>query len=120
MALNPFVLADPKLEALREELDTYQRARNRDVDAPPTLADLRTQHAEYTTLAGRVAPFMEIIERELDEWGKKLDPTKADDSAQRAKAAYMQFVESRRRVGAWARVLLFSLAMELPNAIKSP
>jgi outer membrane protein TolC len=92
--LNPFVLADPKLEMLRDEVDVYQRARNRDVDAPPTLADLRKQYADYEVLAGRVPPFVEIIERELDEWGKKLDPTKTDDSAQRARAAYTLFVET--------------------------
>jgi Outer membrane efflux protein len=92
--LNPFVLADPKLEALRDEVDVYQRARNRDVDAPPTLVDLRKQYADYEVLAGRVAPFVDAIERELDDWGKKLDPTKTDDSAQRARTAYTQFAET--------------------------
>lgn len=92
--LNPFVLAESKLEALRDEIDIYQRARNRDVDAPPSLADLRKQYAEYETLAGRVTPFLAIIERELDEWGKKLDPAKTDDTTQRARAAYTQFVET--------------------------
>src|SRR5205807_6033720 len=43
-ALNPFVLNDTRLETLREEVEEFQRARNRDVDAPPALAALKAQH----------------------------------------------------------------------------
>ncbi|MBO0700946.1 MAG: TolC family protein, partial [Zavarzinella sp.] len=92
--LAPFVLVDPKLEALREQIDLYQRARNRDLGAPPPLADLRAQYRELDALADRVAPFIESVIRELEDWGKTLDPARKDDQARRARATYEQFHEA--------------------------
>src|SRR5439155_25073393 len=63
--LNPFILVDAKLDGLREEINSYQKARNRDLDAPPALADLRAQYQEFDALAGRVAPFLATVPREL-------------------------------------------------------
>ena len=48
--LNPFVLVDPKLDAFREQIDVFQQARYRDLDTPPTVADLRSQYAEFDGL----------------------------------------------------------------------
>jgi outer membrane protein TolC len=91
--LNPFVLNDPKLEALREEVDEYQKARNRDVDAPPALAALESQYRQLDTLAERLLPFTEAVRRELEEWGRKLDPAAADESARRMRGAFELFGE---------------------------
>ena len=92
--LNPFTLVDPKLDALREEIDAYLKARNRDLDAPPALADLQAQYREFDTLAGRIDPFIDSILRELQEWGKALDPAKTDDQSIRARATLAQFKET--------------------------
>jgi outer membrane protein TolC len=92
--LEPFVLVDPRLDALREAIDAYQRARNRDLGAPPPLADLRAQYRELDALAERVGPFIEAVVRELEDWGKTLDPAAKDDQARRARATYEQFHEA--------------------------
>jgi len=92
--LNPFVLSDPKLDALQEEIDAYQRARNRDLGAPPPVADLRAQYRELDALAGRLAPFIEAVVQELEAWGKTLDPARTDDQARRARATYEQYHEA--------------------------
>jgi outer membrane protein TolC len=92
--LVPFVLVDPKLDAFREQIDAYQRARNRDLGAPPPLADLRAQYRELDALAERVAPFVEAVLGELEAWGKTLDPARKDDQARRARATYEQFHEA--------------------------
>lgn len=102
-ALNPFVLADPKLEALRDEIDEYQKARNRDVDAAPALADLGAQYRELDALAERLLPFIEAVSGELDDWGRKLDPATTDEASRRVRNAYELFRETvpelRRDVG---------------------
>lgn len=86
--LDPFVLNDPRLEALRDEIDEYQKARNRDVDAPPALAVLQSQYRQLDTLAERLLPFTEAVGRELEDWGRKLDPAAADDGARRMRAGF--------------------------------
>jgi outer membrane protein TolC len=88
--LNPFVLSDPKLDALRETIDVYLKARYRDLDEPPALADLRKQYQELDMLVGKTLPFIDSVGRELDDWGRTLDPSDADD-ARRARAAFEQF-----------------------------
>ena len=73
--LNPFVLNDPKLDALCEAMDIYLKTRYRDLDESPTLADLRKQYQGLDLLIGQSLPFLESVGRELAEWGKKLDPS---------------------------------------------
>jgi outer membrane protein TolC len=88
--LDPFVLNDPKLDALREATDVYLKARYRDLDDPPALVDLRKQYQDLDALIGQTLPFVASVGRELEEWGKALDPSDADDS-RRARAAFEQF-----------------------------
>ncbi|HEX3146457.1 MAG TPA: TolC family protein [Gemmataceae bacterium] len=97
--LNPFVLNDPKLEALRDELDAYQKARNRDVDAAPSVADLKTQYQEFDALAGRLRPFVEAVANELNDWGKSLDPAKSDEASRRVRVTYELFRETVPETG---------------------
>lgn len=88
--LNRFILTDPKLDAVRESIDLYLKARYRDLDEPPTLADLKTQFQAFDKLIGQTLPFVDSVGRELEEWGKTLDPSDADD-ARRLRAAFEQF-----------------------------
>jgi len=92
--LSPFTLVDAKLDALRDEVDAFLKARNRDLDAPPQLAPLQTQYRDFDALAGRLDPFIDAIVRELEEWGKSLDPAKSDDHTKRARTTHAQFKET--------------------------
>jgi outer membrane protein TolC len=89
--LNPFVLADPKLEALRDELDLFQKARNRDVDAAPALLDLHKQYHEFDALLAKLLPFVDQITRELDEWGKTIVASDAAETARRVRRSFDLF-----------------------------
>ena len=91
--LRPFVLVEPMLEVLRNEVEDYQKARNRDIDTPPRLDDLRQQYVEFDTLAGRVEPFVAAVAAELADWGQNLPPGN-DDPARRARETYGQFSET--------------------------
>ena len=88
--LNPFVLVDPKLDALRDQIDSFQKARYRDLDTPPTVADLRSQYKEFDGLSENTRPHIEAVGRELAEWAKKLDPSDSEE-ARRTRTAYEQF-----------------------------
>jgi outer membrane protein TolC len=92
--LSPFTLVDAKLDALRDEVDAFLKARNRDLDAPPPLAALQPQYRDFDALAGRLDPFIDAILRELEEWGKSLDPAKTDDHTKRARTTHAQFTET--------------------------
>jgi outer membrane protein TolC len=92
--LDPFVLNDPKLEAVRDAIDEFQKARNRDVDAAPALADLRAQYRDLDVLAERLLPFVEAVVGELDAWGQKLNPEATDEGARRMRATFKLFQES--------------------------
>jgi outer membrane protein TolC len=97
--LKPFVLNDSKLETLRDGIDTFQKERYRNVDAPPTLADLKAQYAQFDELVGRLLPFLEEVERELAEWGQKLDPAKTDEGSRRVRNTYDRFRETLPETG---------------------
>ncbi len=92
-ALSPFVLVEPKLEAYRDVLEAFQKARNRDIDAAPTLVDLRKQFGEFIELAAKVEPFERAVAGELDDWGLNL-PDADTDHGKRARTAYAQFRET--------------------------
>jgi outer membrane protein TolC len=92
--LEPFVLVTPVLEALRVDIESYQRARQRDLDVAPGQVELRAQYREFDALANRVGPFIEAVIAELEAWGQTLDPARADESAVRARSTYEQFREA--------------------------
>lgn len=88
--LDPFILVDPKIDALREAIDAFQKARYRDLDAPPPLADLRTQFREFDELIEQTRPKIAVVRQELEAWGKTISQSDADED-RRARAAFEQF-----------------------------
>ena len=88
--LDPFVLVDPKLDAHREAIDIFQKARYRDLDTPPPLADLRAQYREFDGLVEKTRPMIENVRREFEEWGKTIGKSDADED-RRARTAFAQF-----------------------------
>jgi outer membrane protein TolC len=88
--LNPFILSDPKLDALCEAVDVNLKARYRDLDAPPPLGELRNQFREFDALTGQALPFVDSVGKELEDWGSKLDRSDSDEG-RRTRAAFDQF-----------------------------
>lgn len=82
--LNQFVLTDPRLEAVRDDLEAFQRARFAELDAPPTAANLRRYFDALRGVAGRVAAGAESVAADMARWEQRLGrPLRTgDDPAQ--------------------------------------
>ena len=85
--LDPFVLTDPKLEQLRDDLEAFQRARLQELDAPPSVEVLRRVFAALRGIAKNGPNAVASAGADLDAFGRQLDhparPT--DDPEQRAR-----------------------------------
>jgi outer membrane protein TolC len=90
--LNQFVLTDPALDALRDDIEEFQRERFKELGQPPAVAELRNHFAGLRKLAGRVAPAVDKAAADLLKWERKLDqpdrPGDNDEVRERARAAY--------------------------------
>jgi outer membrane protein TolC len=85
--LNPFVLTDPKLEAVRDELEAFQRARFAELDAAPTAENLRRYFVTLRDIVGRVESGSALAAADMERWRKRLDRPQrpGDDPEQRAR-----------------------------------
>ncbi len=90
--LEQFVLTDPSLEKLRDDLEAFQRERVKELDAPPPAADLRAHFATLRGLADRVPTAFAAATADLDRWGARLDrparPDEDPEQRERARTAY--------------------------------
>ncbi|MBN9522885.1 TolC family protein [bacterium] len=71
--LDPFILTDPNVERLRDLLEEFQRARLRELDAPPPLDVLRRAFAELSRLARNGPPAVASATADLDAFGQQFD-----------------------------------------------
>jgi outer membrane protein TolC len=83
--LDPFILTDPRLDRLGEELEAFQRARLKELDAPPTVVDLRRAFASLRDLTARVPAAVTSASADVDAFGRQFDrpPWPGDDPDQR-------------------------------------
>jgi hypothetical protein len=91
--LNRFVLVDPSVDKLREELDAFERARKAELDAVPTLTVLRESIESLTKFAERAEVVVAGTETALAAWAEDLErPVPPDEAEQaaRAREAYGQ------------------------------
>jgi hypothetical protein len=86
--LDLFVLTDPALDRLRDELEAFQRARLRELDQVPPVAALARNFDALRGLADRVPGVLDKAADDLARWGQQLDrPDRpGDDPEQRARA----------------------------------
>jgi outer membrane protein TolC len=92
--LKPFVLTDPGVEKLREELDAFERQRKSELDAPPSLDVLRTSLAALNGFAERALLAIDEMEADMTRWKADLDaadgPAAEQEQRTRARQAYAQ------------------------------
>ncbi len=91
--LNRFVLVDPSVDQIREELDVFERARKAELDAAPTVASLKDSLAALSGISKRSDAVVAGAEAALKAWEADLArPTPPDEAEQaaRAKEAYEQ------------------------------
>lgn len=91
--LNRFVLVDPAVDQLREEIDAFERKRKLELDAPPTVEVLRKSLDELAMFADRTDGVVTAADAALKLWADDLAkpvPPEEEEQAQRAKNAYGQ------------------------------
>src|SRR5262249_14179066 len=71
--LNQFVLVDPRLEGVRDDLEAFQRARFAELGEVPTAANLRANFAALRDIAGRVTAGAALAAADMERWRKQLD-----------------------------------------------
>src|SRR5207249_11061123 len=78
--LNQFVLVDPKLDGVRDDLEAFQRARFAELGEPPAAENLRRYFAALRDIAGRVGSGAGSAASDMDRWRRRLDrPRRPDD-----------------------------------------
>jgi outer membrane protein TolC len=90
--LGQFVLTDPSLERLRDDLDAFQRERVKNLDQPPPADAQRTHFAALRRLADRLPAAFASAVADLDKWSARLDrparPGEDPEQRERARTAY--------------------------------
>jgi hypothetical protein len=71
--LNPLVLTDDELEALRVEMETFQRHRFTELDEPPTIAKFQEHFQTLRKLSERLPPLIARAQAGLADWKRDLD-----------------------------------------------
>lgn len=89
--LDLFILIDPKTDALRNEVDVFQKARFAELDALPPTAKLREHFTTLSALAARLPAALDSAAVDLDGWANDAagpPPPDADpDTVARARRA---------------------------------
>jgi outer membrane protein TolC len=93
--LSQFQLTDKGLDDLREETAQFQSARNRELNALPTLASLRESFATFRELLKRTPVQFARVKAQLDEGTRMLDrpavPDQDPEQMQRTRRLYDQY-----------------------------
>ncbi|MEX2176201.1 MAG: TolC family protein [Pirellulaceae bacterium] len=71
--LDEFILVDPQLEQMRDELEAFQRARLAELDAPPTVEQLHEYFQTTRSFAERAPAALQMAEADLARWGERIE-----------------------------------------------
>ncbi len=87
--LKLFVLTDPSTDKLRDEIETFQRARLAELDAPPSTAVLRQAFSTLRGLADRIPACGKLAAADLDTFRTLLNRpnSPSDDPEQQERDA---------------------------------
>lgn len=93
--LEQFVLTDPMVDKVRDDLDTFQRERLKELDAAPTVESLLASFASLKQLAARAPTVVKSAEADLARWKARLeqDTTGDPELRDRARSAYEDLVK---------------------------
>ena len=80
--LNQFVLTDPPLDRVRDDLETFQRARFAELGEPPPAESLRANFAQLRDIAVRLNASATSAASDMDRWQQRLErPARPTDEA---------------------------------------
>jgi outer membrane protein TolC len=90
--LNRFIVVDPSLEKLRDDVEAFQRDRLKELEQAPTVKELTKHFATLRGLADRAPAALDLAAADLAKWGRQLaEPARPDadaDERDRAKSMY--------------------------------
>ncbi len=78
--LEVLVLTDSELEALRVDVEKFQRQRFTELNAPPAIPVLKEHFQTLKKLSEKIPPMIVRAEAGLDNWKKELDEAPAADA----------------------------------------
>lgn len=80
--LEQFVLTDPQLERVRDDLEAFQRARFAELGEPPPAESLRRSFTQLREIAVRLNATATSAASDMDRWRQRLErPARPDDDA---------------------------------------
>ncbi len=78
--LDVLVLTESDLEALRVDIEKFQRQRFAELDAPPPITELKEHFQTLRTFSERLPLLIEQAETGLKDWKKEFDEAPAADA----------------------------------------
>lgn len=92
--LDLFILTDPKVEQIRNDLEAFQRARLEELDAPPSVAVLRRSFDALRELAARGPNAVTSARADLDAFGQQFNrPARTGDDPEQRERDRATFAE---------------------------
>src|SRR5262249_55987265 len=92
--LAQFQLTERTSDRLRDEVDNFQRARFRELDALPPLSELRTDYGQLRQLVRRAEGLLDSVANDVRAWGTLLgrppEPGMQPDQQERSRAAFSE------------------------------
>jgi len=96
--LQQFILVDPVLEKLQDDLLAFSRERNAELGNAPSRESLLKNTTRLLELGDQVTPALKMAENDLQKWKADIDrPNKATDDAEqteRVRVAFRQQTEA--------------------------
>jgi hypothetical protein len=81
--LRQFELADPSVERLRDDVETFQRDRLKEMGNPPTAEALRRDYATLHKYADQIRAAARLAAADVDRWGRQLErPARSEEDAE--------------------------------------
>lgn len=84
--LDQFILLDPTVEKLRDDVDAFDLARKAELEEIPDAEALRRNFDELAALGARVVVAVNSAESDLVEWKSLLEAKQFDDEESRLRA----------------------------------
>jgi outer membrane protein TolC len=109
-ALRQFLLADPSVEQLRDDVEAFQRERLKELDEPPSTAALLRHFDMVREYAERIPPTAQQAAADMDRWGRQFDrPARPDDDPRQRERDLAGFESLRKQ--------LADVSTELPRLL---
>ncbi|HEY2787733.1 MAG TPA: TolC family protein [Fimbriiglobus sp.] len=111
--LNTFVLTDPKIDTLHDQIETFQKARFAELDLLPSAATLKTHFATLHALAKQLPAAIDSADSDLEGWAADVaGPAKPDADPETVARSKQSISDDQKEMA-----LIRKTAGEMPGKI---